>query len=171
VDKVEQDTISHVSQCAGTQLKERLMQADEEQGEGFIEGSFDEPTAWRLWSLVLLLAVRDRASSVHFQAREDDTLSYVVDTIRYAMVPPPTDLFPFLLSAWRSRLSPGWFRKASRWLLGDQRAPVSGLVRLWAGEASTDWFVVCGREDDLEHVDLYRVTAVPPAEPVQEIRL
>lgn len=62
-----------------------------------------------LWGRVLLMAIRDEASSVHYHPwRGDGALSYIIANTRYDLLPPPADW------AWQCASPPGlfWFAAA-----------------------------------------------------------
>ena len=62
----------------------------------------DDPAVpvW-LWCMVLLMASRDHATSIHYHPwREDGGLAYIVADARHVLKPPPAELAgPFLASA------------------------------------------------------------------------
>lgn len=80
----------------------------------------------KLWAMVLMLALKDKASEVRYEPwRNKDTLRYRVGGVYYEMIPPPRSLAsemvktiltldqppPPLLENWRTR----WARMFRRW--------------------------------------------------------
>jgi hypothetical protein len=80
----------------------------------------DDPLAdacKKLWAIVLLLAMKDRATEVRYEPwRPEGALRYKVDGVYYDMVPPPSHIAPGLINAihdfchprpdsWRTRLA------------------------------------------------------------------
>ncbi len=53
----------------------------------------------KLLNIVLLLAIRDKASDIHFEPFEEEfKMRYRVDGVMYEMVPPPRHLAPAITS-------------------------------------------------------------------------
>ena len=64
----------------------------------------DDPAALgKMWGMILLLAVRDNATSVHYHPwREDGVLAYIVANVRHVLVPPPAELSEAVVAVARS---------------------------------------------------------------------
>lgn len=68
------------------------------------------PPPTRLWAMVLLLAIKDRAARVYYRpARENFTLCYEVDGATHEMAPPPVEMAPDIVAAIRNLLYPQGF--------------------------------------------------------------
>lgn len=73
----------------------------------------------KLWAMVLLLALKDRARCVNYNpALGDMALTYEVDGVEYAMVPPPDFMAKEIEKQMRDALVPPplWRRLIGRWL-------------------------------------------------------
>jgi hypothetical protein len=123
--------------------------------------------ARKFWGLVLLLSVRDRATSVHFHSwRIDATLAYIVDNVWHEMVPPPTEYTGEIIGAARAlftapRRSGLFSRLAGR--SADQ--PACAPVSLDVYGVPIVWDVVCWSSGERSGVELFRITpleAPPP---------
>ena len=121
----------------------------------------------RLWRMVLAMAVRDGASSVHYHPwRADGHLSYVVAGVRHALVPPPPELAHRVAAAagalaCGSRLGAA----ARRWLGWPHRA--AGRIRLIGVSGESVWAGVVWSAGSLIGVEWYRLDhASTRAEPV-----
>ena len=58
-----------------------------------VELTDDPAVLGKMWGMILLLAVRDNATSVHYHPwREDGGLPYIVANVRHVLVPPPAEL-------------------------------------------------------------------------------
>jgi hypothetical protein len=120
----------------------------------------------KLWGLVLLMAIRDRATSVHYHPwRGDSSLAEIVDNIRYEMVPPPPECAEELMSAARSIFLPtntGFFAR----LLGRGPARTAcATVSLDVGGVPILWDVVCWFSGERGGLDFFRVTLLEPPSP------
>lgn len=97
----------------------------------FIPGDPNLPFAVRkFWGLVLMLALRDKASSIHYHPwRAEGALSYVVDNVRYEMVPPPAEFASECVDAAFSLFVPPvpWYQ---RWFRGPRQRTVSSTIRV-----------------------------------------
>jgi hypothetical protein len=116
----------------------------------------------KFWGIVLLLAIRDRATSVQYHPwRGAGALSYVVDDIRYEMVPPEPEDAAEIAAAARAMFTrrPGVFAR----LFGC--GPVScGTVAL-AVNGPTVWDVICWSSGARSGVEFFRVTPLDPSGP------
>jgi hypothetical protein len=105
----------------------------------------------KFWAVVLLMAVRDRVTSVQYHpwggAR---ALGYVVDNVRYDMNPPPAEFADRILEAARELFTePVGPRR-------DQSACSSFVFDSWG--LSVEWDVVCWSNGERSGVEFFRVT-------------
>lgn len=115
----------------------------------------------KFWGIVLLFAIRDRATSVQYHPWQGEgALSYVVDDIRYEMVPPEPEDTAELVAAARA-------------LFTTPPGPLAGLFgrgRVSCGTVTLDvngptvWDVVVWSSGERSGVELYRIT--PLEEPL-----
>lgn len=84
-----------------------LIAAPSPSSDGTVVESADGPTELsRLWCMVLLIAIRDHATSIHYHPwREDGGLAYVVGGVRCALESPPANLAGSFLAVARSLFS------------------------------------------------------------------
>lgn len=115
----------------------------------------------KLWGMVLCMAVRDQATSIHYHPWQADwSLTYVCECKRYAMVPPPDEYAAGIVAEARAAFTrpPGFFAR----LFG--RDPVAcGTLRLIVG-APVLWDVVCWSTGPRFGVDFFLVTPVGKVE-------
>jgi hypothetical protein len=111
----------------------------------------------RMWRMVMAMAVRDGASSVHYHPwRADGRLSYIVSGIRYELVPPPPAFAPRLIAGAGALICGSWLGAASRrWFGRPLRA--EGRVRLVSGLAASDWAGVVWSIGSHAGVEWYRL--------------
>ncbi|CAN5718387.1 ATPase, T2SS/T4P/T4SS family [soil metagenome] len=84
----------------------------------------------KLLNLVLLQAIKDRASDIHFEPFEDEfKMRYRIDGVLYEMVPPPKQLG----SAITSRI-----KVMSKMDIAERRLPQDGRIELTVGGAPVD---------------------------------
>jgi hypothetical protein len=116
----------------------------------------DDPAALaKLWGLVLLLAIRDGATSIHYHPwRADGGLAYVVANVRYAMVPPPADLAEPMVAVARSVFAGGG---RSGPACSTMEVDVWGNVYLWDA--------VVWSSAARAGVDLFRIAPAVPEPP------
>ncbi|QJW95130.1 hypothetical protein [Frigoriglobus tundricola] len=160
-------------------ISDDVAQYPEEIPEGFSEEIWE---AWRsgfvvfqfpkeiqkLWGLVLLMAERDRATSVHYHPwRSDGRLIYIVEGLRYELVPPPDEHAAAIIETARSVFTaPPAVGLLSRFV---GRAPERAVCSTFSFEAwdrAVLWDVVCWSNGERAGVELFRVTPleeVPPA--------
>jgi hypothetical protein len=99
---------------------------------------------------------------VHFHPwRDDGGLSYVVKSVRYAMVPPPPELATAMIAVARSRFTaPGWRQR----LAG---GPACGTFKLIVNDHCTVvWDAVIWSNGERSGVDLHCIA--PPLPPATE---
>jgi type IV pilus assembly protein PilB len=84
----------------------------------------------KLLNMVLLLAIRDKASDVHFEPFEDEyKMRYRVDGVLYELVPPPRHLAPAIASR---------IKVMSNLDIAERRLPQDGRIELGIGGNSVD---------------------------------
>ncbi|MBX9584647.1 MAG: hypothetical protein K2X87_30460 [Gemmataceae bacterium] len=118
----------------------------------------------KLWGMLLLMAIRDRAASVHYHPwRADGPLAYIVDNVRHVLKPPIGEAAGPVISAARSLLAPR--RGLLNRLLGRRPAMVSGsfLLRLETEEGVSDveWTGACWEAGRRAGVEFYQVAPIP----------
>lgn len=110
----------------------------------------------KLWGVLLLMSVRDRATSVHYHPwRGDGALFYIVDDARYEMVPPPAEHADVCVNTARDAfIAPaGFFAR----LFGCERV-ACGTLSLDVGGLPVVWDVVVWTSGPRRGVDLHRIT-------------
>lgn len=112
----------------------------------------------KLWGMVLCMAVRDRATQVQYHPWRKDPLSYVVDNVRYEMVPPPVEYAAGIVTEARLAFTqrPGFFAR----LFGRGRVSC-GTLSLIVG-APFVWDVVVWTIGERSGVEFFAVTPVEP---------
>ncbi len=84
----------------------------------------------KLLNMVLLLAIRDKASDIHFEPFEDEyKMRYRVDGVLYELVPPPRHLAPAIASR---------IKVMSNLDIAERRLPQDGRIELAIGGNSVD---------------------------------
>ena len=84
----------------------------------------------KLLNMVLLLAIRDTASDIHFEPFEDEyKMRYRVDGVLYELVPPPRHLAPAISSR---------IKVMSNLDIAERRLPQDGRIELNIGGNSVD---------------------------------
>jgi type IV pilus assembly protein PilB len=84
----------------------------------------------KLLNLVLLQAIKDRASDIHFEPFEDEfKMRYRIDGVLYEMVPPPKELGPAITSR---------IKVMAKLDIAERRLPQDGRVELTVGGAPVD---------------------------------
>jgi type IV pilus assembly protein PilB len=84
----------------------------------------------KLLNLVLLQAIKDRASDIHFEPFEDEfKMRYRIDGVLYEMVPPPKALGPAITSR---------IKVMSKMDIAERRLPQDGRIELTVGGAPVD---------------------------------
>lgn len=90
-----EEVLAQVDEEAGVELVESRMEMDFEQ----LERDIHSKPVVRLLNLILLQAIKDRASDIHLEPFEDRfRVRYRVDGVLYEMTPPPLHLAPALIS-------------------------------------------------------------------------
>lgn len=137
----------------------------------FSRDPVDNPAAEirKFWGLVLLMSLRDRATSIHYHPwRGDSSLAYIVENTRYELLPPPAEYAADILRVARSMfLAPerGFFAR----LFGrDSAHPACSAVSLDSWGKFVIWDVVFWTTGERSGLELYRITPLedpPPAGP------
>ncbi|MDB5349445.1 MAG: type secretory pathway, ATPase PulE/Tfp pilus assembly pathway, ATPase PilB [Planctomycetota bacterium] len=84
----------------------------------------------KLLNMVLLLAIKDKASDIHFEPFEDEyKMRYRVDGVLYELVPPPRHLAPAIASR---------IKVMSNLDIAERRLPQDGRIQLGIGGNSVD---------------------------------
>jgi type IV pilus assembly protein PilB len=116
------------------------LQADEEleqfagRGESIdldsLMSAADDNKVKRLLNLVLMQAIKDRASDIHFEPFEDEfKIRYRIDGVLYEMVPPPRHLAMPIVSR---------IKVMSNLDIGERRMPQDGRIELTVDKRSID---------------------------------
>jgi hypothetical protein len=128
----------------------------------FIQGedlATDADPARKLWGYVLLMAVRDRVSSVHYHPwRGDGALAYVIANTRVEMRPPDAGWGERCVAAARSLLvrRRGFIGR----ILFAQPHPKCGTLVLGVEEHRIEWAVVCWSSGRRFGVEFFRITPI-----------
>ena len=84
----------------------------------------------KLLNLVLLQAIKDRASDIHFEPFEDEfKMRYRIDGVLYEMAPPPKQLGPAITSR---------VKVMAKMDIAERRLPQDGRIELTIGGAPVD---------------------------------
>ncbi len=126
---------------------------------GLVE--FEDHVTWNnsylMWRLVLAMAMRDGASSVHYHPwRSDGHMSYIVAGTRYEILEPPPKFAAMLAEVAESLASASWFGRIARGWRGRTHL-TAGKVRLNAVTGESDWAVVVWTIDAQCGVEWYRL--------------
>jgi len=90
----------------------------------------DDNKVKRLVSLVLMQAIKDRASDIHFEPFEDEfKIRYRIDGVLYEMVPPPKHLAMPIVSR---------IKVMSKLDIGERRLPQDGRIELTIDKRPVD---------------------------------
>lgn len=114
------------------------------------------------WGQAFLVAIRDRASSLHYHPwRTDGGLAYVVRNVRYPLVPPPAELAAPLLQVAQSFLAPSSTAKPPPPLApASPPTAVCESVTLEIWEKQFVWDAVFWSTRERSGVEFYRIA--PP---------
>lgn len=95
-----------------------------------LEELADAAPVRKLLNMVLLLAIRDKASDIHFEPFEDEfKMRYRVDGVMYEMVPPPRHLAPAICSR---------IKVMANLDIAERRLPQDGRIELNIGGNPVD---------------------------------
>ena len=121
VKQIEQD--KDLSKLAGRSLNTTVdLEAIEEMAEA--------APVRKLLNMVLLLAIKDKASDIHFEPFEEEyKMRYRVDGVLYELVPPPRHLAPAIASR---------IKVMSNLDIAERRLPQDGRIQLALGGNEVD---------------------------------
>ena len=120
VKQIEQD--KGLSKMAGRNENTIDLEAIEEMAEA--------APVRKLLNMVLLLAIKDKASDIHFEPFEEEyKMRYRVDGILYELVPPPRHLAPAIASR---------IKVMSNLDIAERRLPQDGRIQLALGGNNVD---------------------------------
>ena len=132
--------------------------------------------ARQLLTVVLALALKDNASSVHYRlwrglwrgvTTGENVLTYVVGGVRYEMVPPPLEIAGALFAVARTLLVPRGLWGGLRRLLGRMVGGCSGQFSLLNANGNrSEWCGVVWSAENTAGLDLYRF--YPPEDRVEK---
>ena len=95
-----------------------------------IEEMADAAPVRKLLNMVMLLAIKDKASDIHFEPFEDEyKMRYRVDGVLYELVPPPRHLAPAIASR---------IKVMSNLDIAERRLPQDGRIQLAIGGNNID---------------------------------
>ena len=95
-----------------------------------IEEMADAAPVRKLLNMVMLLAIRDKASDIHFEPFEDEyKMRYRVDGVLYELVPPPRHLAPAISSR---------IKVMANLDIAERRLPQDGRIQLAIGSNNID---------------------------------
>ena len=95
-----------------------------------LESAADDNQVVRLLNLVLLQAIRDRASDIHFEPFEDEfKMRYRIDGVLYEMTPPPKHLAMAIVSR---------VKVMSKLNIAERRLPQDGRINLVVNQQPID---------------------------------
>ncbi len=112
------------------------------------------------WGLVLMMAVRDRATSLHYHPWRAGVVTYVTDFTLYELVPPPEAMAGALLDSARALFAPPSLLGRLR-----RRGVACGSFEFDAYDSLTVWDAVVWSSGPRGGVELYRVVPPEPARP------
>ena len=120
VKQIEED--KGLAQLAGRNENTIDLEAIEEMAEA--------APVRKLLNMVLLLAIKDKASDIHFEPFEEEyKMRYRVDGILYELVPPPRHLAPAIASR---------IKVMSNLDIAERRLPQDGRIQLALGGNEVD---------------------------------
>jgi type IV pilus assembly protein PilB len=123
-----QDVVKQIEQDKGlAQLASRSQTTVDLEA---IEEMAEAAPVRKLLNMVLLLAIKDKASDIHFEPFEEEyKMRYRVDGILYELVPPPRHLAPAISSR---------IKVMSNLDIAERRLPQDGKIQLALGGNSVD---------------------------------
>ncbi len=136
----------------------------------FVEFGYEWAELCRMWRMILAMAVRDGAASVHYHPwRADGHLSYLVAGVRYELIPPPPWIARRVSAAAGTIICGNRVGAASRRWLG-WPLQAAGQVRLAVGSDVSEWTGVVWSVGSLTGVEWYRLTNAPqPDQPREQL--
>ena len=139
VDKVLQ---AHYAGGGGTSMVDIMSQLEDDSSLAALQGRGDsidleelasaagDNKVVRLLNLVLLQAIKDRASDIHFEPFEDEfKMRYRIDGVLYEMVPPPQHLALPIVSR---------IKVMSNLDIAERRLPQDGRIELQVASSPVD---------------------------------
>ncbi len=121
---------------------------------------FDWADLVRLWQMILALAIRDGAASLHYHPwRTDGHLSYIVDGVRYEMIPPPPELARQVATAAGSLICGNRVGAACRRWLGWPVTTVDRVQVVFRG-TTTEWAGVVWSAGGVVGVEWFRTDSI-----------
>jgi type IV pilus assembly protein PilB len=123
-----QDVVKQIEQDKG--LQQYVNRNESTIDLTAIEEMAEAAPVRKLLNMVLLLAIRDKASDIHFEPFEDEyKMRYRVDGVLYELVPPPRHLAPAIASR---------IKVMSNLDIAERRLPQDGRIELAIGGNSVD---------------------------------
>src|SRR5262245_12345842 len=123
-----QDVVKQIEQDKG--LSQLVGRNDNTIDLELIEEMAEAAPVRKLLNMVLLLAIKDKASDIHFEPFEEEyKMRYRVDGILYELVPPPRHLAPAIASR---------IKVMSNLDIAERRLPQDGKIQLALGGNSVD---------------------------------
>jgi hypothetical protein len=126
-----------------------------------VEFGLDRGEVARMWRLIVAMAVRDGAVSVHWHPwRAADALAYVVGGVRHSLGRPPVVLDPVVSAATRELITGGGMWSALGRRLG---WPAAGRFGCTGAGGPSEWCGVLWSAGGVCGADLHRLdVAVAP---------
>jgi type IV pilus assembly protein PilB len=123
-----QDVVKQIEQDKG--LSALAGRSDQTIDLEAIEEMAEAAPVRKLLNMVLLLAIRDKASDIHFEPFEEEyKMRYRVDGVLYELVPPPRHLAPAIASR---------IKVMSNLDIAERRLPQDGRIQLALGGNAVD---------------------------------
>jgi len=119
-----------INEIAGDQQLAQLENRGESIDIETLKGAAEANPVKRLVNLVLSLAIRDRASDIHFEPFEDEfKIRYRIDGLLYEMLPPPRSIAPAIASR---------IKVLANLDIAERRKPQDGRISLLHGDTPVD---------------------------------
>jgi type IV pilus assembly protein PilB len=123
-----QDVVKQIEQDKG--LAKLIGRREETIDLEAIEEMAEAAPVRKLLNMVLLLAIKDKASDIHFEPFEEEyKMRYRVDGVLYELVPPPRHLAPAIASR---------IKVMSNLDIAERRLPQDGRIQLALGGSEVD---------------------------------
>jgi hypothetical protein len=128
-----------------------------DDGPTLVEFGLDWDSVCLMWRMLLALAVREGAESMHYHPwRADGRLSYIVAGVRHVLNPPPPKLAGRVAAAAGALACGNWAGAVSRRLLG-WPVRASGRVRFAGEHGPSEWAGVVWADRQVVGVEWYRL--------------
>jgi type IV pilus assembly protein PilB len=128
----KQESVVDVVSALASNKKFKQLEGKSDQSidlDAVMEAASDNQVV-KLINLVLLQAIKDRASDIHFEPFEDEfKMRYRIDGILYEMVPPPKHLGPAIISR---------VKVMANLDIAERRLPQDGRIELTVGGNPVD---------------------------------